>query len=89
MVESGGACDPQEGNFDRSLDRHLLQDDLRKGVQDLIRDRNRVFRTTPALAARDREPEGFRWAVADDRAAEVVLPLLATVCFRYADTETS
>ena len=62
----------EEWNFDRSLDWHLLQYDIHEGVQDLIRDLNSVYRTRPALHARDCEPEGFRWVVADDHANSVL-----------------
>ena len=61
-----------EWNFDQSLDWHLLQYDVHRGVQDLIRDLNGVYRSTPALYARDCEPEGFRWVVADDHANSVL-----------------
>ncbi len=61
-----------EWNFDRSLDWHLLQYEVHKGVQDLIRDLNAVYRGTRALHARDCEPEGFRWVVADDHANSVL-----------------
>ena len=61
-----------EWNFDQSLDWHLLQYDIHRGVQDLIRDLNAVYRETPALHARDCEPEGFRWVVADDHANSVL-----------------
>ena len=62
----------EEWNFDRSLDWHLLQYEIHKGVRDLIRDLNGVYRTRPALYARDCEPEGFRWVVADDHANSVL-----------------
>ena len=61
-----------EWNFDRSLDWHLLRYDIHRGVQDLIRDLNAVYRSTSALHARDCEPEGFRWIVADDHANSVL-----------------
>ena len=61
-----------EWNFDQSLDWHLLQYDIHRGVQDLIRDLNAAYRSTPALHARDCEPEGFRWVVADDHANSVL-----------------
>ena len=35
-------------------------------MQALIRDLNRLYRETPALHARDCEPEGFRWIVVND-----------------------
>ncbi len=61
-----------EWNFNQSLDWHLLQYDLHRGVKDLIRDLNTVYRRTPALHSRDCEPEGFRWIVADDSANSVL-----------------
>ena len=61
-----------EWDFDRSLDWHLLQYDIHRGVQDLIRDLNGIYRATPSLHARDCEPEGFRWVVADDHANSVL-----------------
>jgi 1,4-alpha-glucan branching enzyme len=56
-----------EWNFNRSLDWHLLEHDVHRGLQAFVRDLNRVYRSTPALHARDCEGEGFRWVVADDR----------------------
>ncbi len=56
-----------EWNFNASLDWHLLQYRVHNGVQALVRDLNRLHRSAPALHARDCEPEGFRWIVADDR----------------------
>jgi 1,4-alpha-glucan branching enzyme len=35
-------------------------------MQDLVRDLNRLYAKTPALHARDCEPEGFEWLIADD-----------------------
>jgi 1,4-alpha-glucan branching enzyme len=40
-------------------------------VRNLVRDLNRVYRDTPALHARDCEPEGFEWLQADDAANSV------------------
>jgi len=56
-----------EWNFDGSLDWWLLDHAPHRGVQALLRDLNRLYRDTPALHARDCEPEGFRWIIADDR----------------------
>ena len=50
----------------QSLDWHLLDHAPHKGMQSLVRDLNRIYRSTPALYARDCEPEGFEWLVADD-----------------------
>ncbi len=51
----------------RSLDWHVLDYPSHKGVQSLVRDLNRCYRMIPALHARDCEPEGFEWLIADDR----------------------
>jgi 1,4-alpha-glucan branching enzyme len=56
-----------EWNHDRGLDWHLTAHAEHKGLQNLIRDLNRVYRETPALHARDCEQEGFRWIVVEDR----------------------
>jgi 1,4-alpha-glucan branching enzyme len=50
----------------RSLDWHLLDHAPHKGMQSLVRDLNGRYRTLPALHARDCEPEGFDWLIADD-----------------------
>ncbi|MGV9233838.1 1,4-alpha-glucan branching enzyme [Streptomyces nigra] len=36
-----------------------------RGVRDLVRDLNTVYRHTPALWQRDTDPSGFRWVVGD------------------------
>jgi 1,4-alpha-glucan branching enzyme len=55
-----------EWNFARSLDWHVVEHAPHRGVQDLVRDLNRIYLSTPALHARDCEPEGFEWLIADD-----------------------
>jgi 1,4-alpha-glucan branching enzyme len=50
----------------RELDWWLLDHPEHRGVQSLVRDLNRVYRETPALYARDSEPEGFSWIDAND-----------------------
>jgi 1,4-alpha-glucan branching enzyme len=51
----------REWNHDRSLDWHLLDDPLHRGVQTLLRDLNRVYRDVPALFEQDFRHEGFEW----------------------------
>ncbi|MGB7915051.1 MAG: 1,4-alpha-glucan branching protein GlgB, partial [Rhodomicrobium sp.] len=55
-----------EWNFDASLDWWVLEHAYHRGVQSLVRDLNQLHREKPALYARDCEPEGFQWIVADD-----------------------
>ncbi|MCW6507684.1 1,4-alpha-glucan branching protein GlgB [Lichenifustis flavocetrariae] len=62
-----------EWNFNQSLDWHLLDYDVHRGLQALVRDLNTVYRAHPALHARDCEGEGFRWIVADDRDQSVIV----------------
>ncbi|TYR29999.1 1,4-alpha-glucan branching protein GlgB [Mesorhizobium microcysteis] len=50
----------------RALDWGLLGAPAHEGVRRLLRDLNRAYRDKPALHARDCEPEGFRWLIADD-----------------------
>jgi 1,4-alpha-glucan branching enzyme len=57
----------REWDADGSLDWHLLDNEYHQGVRMLIGDLNSAYREFPALHARDCEPEGFRWIVADDR----------------------
>ncbi len=62
----------REWNHDESLDWHLLEDPFHKGLQSLVRDLNRIYRSTPALHERDCEAKGFEWLVADDRDNSVI-----------------
>jgi 1,4-alpha-glucan branching enzyme len=55
-----------EWNHDVSLPWHLALREKNAGVQRLVRDLNRIYRTTPALHALDCEPAGFEWLVAND-----------------------
>lgn len=48
-----------EWNEARSLDWHLLEADEHRGIQDLIRDLNRIYRREAALWDDDFTPEGF------------------------------
>src|SRR6185312_3383073 len=56
----------REWNFDAELDWHLLEQDRHRGLQQLVRDLNRLHRDIPALHARDCDAGGFQWIVVDD-----------------------
>nr|WP_225956963.1 1,4-alpha-glucan branching protein GlgB [Amycolatopsis lexingtonensis] len=64
----------QEGEWSeqRSLDWHLLEEPLHRGVQDLLRSLNSVYRSTPALFSQDTSPEGFAWIDANDSSGNVL-----------------
>ena len=56
---------PAEWNYAGELDWHALQDPGHSGVQNLVRDLNRFYRTEPAMHVRDTEPGGFQWLLVD------------------------
>jgi 1,4-alpha-glucan branching enzyme len=56
----------REWRHDHSLDWHLLEEPLHAGIYTLIRDLNRLYRTTPALHELDCEAAGFEWLVMHD-----------------------
>ncbi len=60
-----------EWSEERGLDWWQLDLEPHKGVQSLMRDLNRLYRSTPALHQRDCEGEGFEWLIADDSANSV------------------
>ncbi|HEX8866717.1 MAG TPA: 1,4-alpha-glucan branching protein GlgB [Lentzea sp.] len=63
----------QEWSESRSLDWHLVeQGGLHQGIQSLLRDLNKVYRTAAALFSHDVTPEGFQWIDANDSAGNVL-----------------
>jgi 1,4-alpha-glucan branching enzyme len=55
----------------RELDWWLLEHSDHAGVQRLVADLNRVYRSSPALWSQDAEPAGFEWIDANDAAGNV------------------
>jgi 1,4-alpha-glucan branching enzyme len=55
-----------EWNHRESLPWHLAGDGLRAGVGALLKDLNRLYRTTPALHRREHDPDGFSWLSWED-----------------------
>ncbi|MCI0356539.1 MAG: 1,4-alpha-glucan branching protein GlgB [Acidobacteria bacterium] len=56
----------REWNHDSGLDWHLTEYDSHRGVQKLVEDLNRLYRSQPALHELDCDPYGFEWIDADD-----------------------
>lgn len=71
MFMGGEFGQGSEWNHDIGLPWHLLDNAEHAGVQRLVRDLNRLYRETPALHAKDCEPDGFEWLVTDDAANSV------------------
>jgi 1,4-alpha-glucan branching enzyme len=66
LFMGGEFAQEQEWSHERSLDWHLLGQPRHGGVQALVRDLNRLYRSVPALHELDCEAAGFEWIVADD-----------------------
>ena len=56
----------REWGHDRQLDWYLLQYDEHRGMQELMRDLNSLYRQQPALHQRDDSAAGFQWLIGDD-----------------------
>ncbi|WP_298836970.1 1,4-alpha-glucan branching protein GlgB [uncultured Roseobacter sp.] len=61
LFMGGEFAQGREWNHDGSLDWHLLDNALHRGVQNLVRDLNGVYREFPALYQQDASPDGFEW----------------------------
>ncbi|RYE34309.1 MAG: 1,4-alpha-glucan branching protein GlgB [Hyphomicrobiales bacterium] len=66
LFMGGEIAQRREWNHDGEIDWDLLNDPRHRGVQNLIRDLNRIYRERQALHATDAEPAGFRWVIGDD-----------------------
>lgn len=55
-----------EWNFTRSLDWHLLQYPVHKGMQNLVKDLNHLYRNESAFYENQFDKNGFEWVEADD-----------------------
>jgi 1,4-alpha-glucan branching enzyme len=56
----------REWSHERSLDWHLAADARHGGLQKLVADLNRLYRSEPALHELDTEAAGFEWVDAND-----------------------
>ena len=61
----------REWNHDSELDWYLLQYPEHLGVQKLVGDLNRLYRSEAALHEQDCVPQGFQWLIGDDAANSV------------------
>jgi 1,4-alpha-glucan branching enzyme len=72
LFMGGELAEWEEWNHDGSLHWNLLEYVEHHGVQSLVRDLNRIYRSEPALYEVDFEPKGFRWLEANDAANNVL-----------------
>ncbi len=67
LFMGGEFAQEREWDHDRELDWALLQRPFHRGVHDLVRDLNQLYREQPSLHASDANGHEFRWIVEDDR----------------------
>lgn len=63
----------EEWNFQQSLDWHLLQYDVHKGLQTFVKDLNTFYKKQPALYQKQFENEGFEWIDYNDAENSVLV----------------
>jgi 1,4-alpha-glucan branching enzyme len=73
LFMGGEFAQEREWDHDRQLDWRHLDDPAHLGVQRLVRDLNRLYRSEPALHALDCESEGFEWIDASDSVSSVFI----------------
>ena len=62
----------REWAHDTSLEWHVLQYPVHRGVQNWVEQLNQVYREQPALHQLDTDPAGFEWVDCNDTAASVI-----------------
>jgi 1,4-alpha-glucan branching enzyme len=72
LFMGGELAEWEEWNYDGSLHWDLLEHAEHQGVQSLVRDLNRTYRSQQALYELDHEPAGFRWLEPNDAANNVL-----------------
>lgn len=61
MFMGGEFGQTSEWNFQQSLDWHLLQYDGHAGIQQFVKDLNKIYKNSPALYEKQFSQEGFQW----------------------------
>ncbi|HLG86669.1 MAG TPA: 1,4-alpha-glucan branching protein GlgB [Alphaproteobacteria bacterium] len=72
LFMGGEFAQGREWNHDIGLDWHLVDQPPHAGIQQLVRDLNRVYRAEPSLFQRDTRSDGFEWIDASDAPASVL-----------------
>jgi 1,4-alpha-glucan branching enzyme len=57
----------EEWDFLNSLDWHLLEYDNHKGISNMVKEINHIYKSEPALYDKQFSPEGFAWLDTTDR----------------------
>lgn len=66
LFMGGEFAQTSEWNFTQSLDWHLLEHPIHKGMQDFVKDLNELYIKETSLFENQFKPEGFEWIEAND-----------------------
>ena len=72
LFMGGEIAQKQEWRHDGQLDWHLLEEPKHKGMQQWVRDLNRLYIGEPCLHELDNQHEGFEWIDCNDAAASII-----------------
>ncbi len=61
-----------EWNYQTQLEWYVTDTPMHGGVQQMMRDLNRLYKTEKVMYERDIDPEGFRWVDANDAGSSVL-----------------
>ncbi|MEL7158804.1 MAG: 1,4-alpha-glucan branching protein GlgB, partial [Actinomycetota bacterium] len=78
LFMGGEFADPGEWNHERELPWSLLAEPDHRGVLDLVRALNGLYRARPALHRSDDREDGFEWVIGNDTANAVLAFLRRT-----------
>ena len=62
----------REWSHDRSLDWHLLEQPLHRGLKDWMAQLNHAYRSEQAMHWFDLDPAGFEWVDCNDAPASII-----------------
>ena len=65
----------EEWSHDRGLDWHVIDHPMKKGISALVKDLNILYRSKPALYAKQFDSTGFEWISLDDNRNSVIVYL--------------
>ncbi|MCQ2965207.1 MAG: 1,4-alpha-glucan branching protein GlgB [Alphaproteobacteria bacterium] len=61
LFMGGEFAQDREWDYNGSLSWHLLNDPMHRGVQNTVKDLNKLYKDLPAMYQQDYTPDGFEW----------------------------
>jgi 1,4-alpha-glucan branching enzyme len=72
MFMGGEFGQREEWNHNQSLDWHLTENHFHKGIQNVIKALNKLYKEEPAFYLKQFSPEGFEWIESNDHGNSVI-----------------